>query len=448
MKKLINIILFAIFINTIQLSVSANIIDRTISKSEINKGAVSVSVRDTKNGQIIYALNDKTPKNPASTLKIITLSAAVDTLGEDFEFSTELYKNTNNELYLKLAGDPFFTSSNLNKLFQTAMSKKITEPKAIYIDDYVFNDVEWGEGWQWDDDLNPLMPKFSSYNIDKNILDIIITPTQNGAPAEIHTGKFYPVTFMNLVTTGDRNQLEIARNNSISPNIINLSGIVKKQIVKQIPINYPKRYFILRCEEAIKSSKMYYYGKFDQKKTPNKNIYLVDKITHPINMAIEDVLKRSNNLTAESIYKAAGAKFVKNTGSQENSEKMLNSYFDKTAINYDNIRVVDGSGVSKNNLLTSDFMSLFLVKNYANKTIVNSLPTAGEGTLSNRMLYFKDNIKAKTGTLADVSAIAGYITTRSGKVLAFDIMINDPKTKSADKKTLEEYILRDLYTNF
>ena len=64
------------------------------------------------------------------------------------------------------------------------------------------------------------------------------------------------------------------------------------------------------------------------------------------------------------------------------------------------------------------------------------------------MLYFKDNLRAKTGTLADVSAIAGYITSRSGKTYAFDIMINDPKSKITDKKSLEEYILRDIYTSY
>ena len=64
------------------------------------------------------------------------------------------------------------------------------------------------------------------------------------------------------------------------------------------------------------------------------------------------------------------------------------------------------------------------------------------------MLYFKDNLRAKTGTLSDVSAIAGYITSRNGKTYAFDIMINDQKSKASDKKSLEEYILRDIYTEF
>ena len=101
--------------------------------------------------------------------------------------------------------------------------------------------------------------------------------------------------------------------------------------------------------------------------------------------------------------------------------------------------------------MTAEFMTDFLV-NISQKPYFlifeEQLPTAGEGTLQNRMLYFKNNIHAKTGTLSDVSAITGYISSRSGKKYAFDIMINDPKTKNCDKKTLEEYILRALYSNY
>ncbi len=424
----------------------ANPIDKTISKSGINKGAISVSVKDAKTGKLIYGLNDKKPSVPASTLKLITLSAALDTLGDDYEFSTKLYKSTNNDLYIKLGADPFLTSSELNKLFEQAKTKKITEPKKIYIDDYIFDSTEWGEGWQWDDDLNNLMPKFSSYNIDKNLLNIVISPTTQGAPANIYTTKFYPTTFMNLVTTGSVNNIKITRNNNISPDIVTLEGTVTKQFTEQIPINHLKRYFILRCEDAIRNSKIEYYERFAQKKLPASNIYLVSEIKHPIQSAVTEILKNSNNMVAESVFKAAGAKFANNTGSFENSQKMLNSYFDKIGLDYKDIRIVDGSGVSKNNIITADFMTEFLLK--TDDKYRKLLATPGEGTLKSRMLYFKDNLYAKTGTHCSESALAGFITSRRGKTYVFDIMINDPKSKASEKKSLEEYILREVYANY
>lgn len=449
MKKLFNILIALLLITTTQAKSYSAAIDKTIAQSEINKGAVSVSVKDTETGKVIYKLNDTQPTMPASTLKLITLGASLDTLGDDYEFSTKLYKTTNNDLYLKLGADPFLTSAGLNSLMEkTVKNKKIISPKTIYIDDYIFDKTEWGEGWQWDDDLNPLMPKFSSYNIDKNLLSIIISPTTLGSPAQIYTTKFYPITFMNLVTTGKENDIELNRNNSIAPNILNVAGTINKQITEEIPINNPKRYFILRLEDAIKSAKMDYYGGFPQKKTPSTNVYLVAEVKHPISQAVKAILMDSNNFVAETVFKLAGAKFVNNTGSLKHSQEMLDAYFKKVGIDPKDIKIVDGSGVSKNNIITTDFMTDYLVKQSKNEVLKNSMPTAGEGTLKNRMLYFKDNIKAKTGTLSDVSGIAGYITSRSGKTYAFDIMINDPKTKSNDKKSLEEYIIRDIYTSY
>ena len=69
----------------------------------------------------------------------------------------------------------------------------------------------------------------------------------------------------------------------------------------------------------------------------------------------------------------------------------------------------------------------------------------GVGTLSNRMLYFKDKLFAKTGTLQNVSAIAGYLTAESGKTYAFCIIINDAKSTGFEKKAFEEYVLRTAY---
>ena len=127
MKKFLSIVLGL----TLSIQIAfANSIDRTIFQSGINKSAVSVSVKDTSTGKTVYKLNSKQPQMPASTLKLITLNAALDTLGTDYEFSTKLYKNNNNELFLKLGADPFLSSSDLNKIFEI----NVIEPKAILAD--------------------------------------------------------------------------------------------------------------------------------------------------------------------------------------------------------------------------------------------------------------------------------------------------------------------------
>ena len=453
MKKILSVLLLLLFLTvSAQAKPAKGGISSVVKSSGVNQSRLYVSIKDAESGKIVYSKNDSKHVNPASVHKLLTVIPIVETLGEDYEFTTELYSRADDSFILKLGADPFLRSKSLRALIASAKKKNVISPKAIYIDDYIFDKNEWGEGWQWDDDLNPLMPKFSSYNIDGNLLGIVITPTSTGAPANITTNIFYPTTFINLVTTSkEKNKISFSRNNHISPDILTVEGTVSEQAVEVIPVNNPKRYFILRLEQAIRDEKFDYYGNFAQKKLPQQNIYLIDEIKTPIKHAIVPILKDSNNFVAETVFKAAGAKFVNNTGSLNNSLKMFNEYCKKEGLNNENIKIVDGSGVSKNNFITAGFMTEFLVNQSEkpNFEIVKTLlPTAGEGTLKNRMLYFKDNLRAKTGTLSDISAIAGYITSRNGKTYAFDIMISDPKAKNSDKKILEEYILRAIYTNY
>lgn len=453
MKKFLCILGLMVFVNLFMTVHAVDNINKAIANSKVKKDTISISVKDIETGKAVYELNQNRLISPASTQKIVTLAAAIDTLGPTYNFETSLYKNTNNELFLKLGADPYLREKDLTSLMNQAKAKKILEPKNIYIDDYIVDGVEWGEGWQWDDDLNSLMPKFGSYNLDGNLLYIFVAPTNNGAPANVYSKFFYPVTFMNLAVTDESkaNNITFERNNSISPDVLTVKGSVSKIQYYTVPVPNLKRYFRLRLEDAIKDAKIEYYGKISQKKLPSDNVYLVASIKHPIKIAVGDILKNSNNMAAESVFKIAGGKYVKNTGSTAAAVKMFEAFCKKIGVNSDEIKIVDGSGVSKNNLMSADFMTNYLValSQITGFDLYKSiLPTAGEGTLANRMLYFKDNLRAKTGTLADISAITGYLTSKSGKTYAFDIMINDAKTSPADKKMLEEYILRAVYNYY
>ncbi len=449
MQKLVSLIIaFAFSITT----VCAESLNKTISGLGINKSAVSVSVKSMKDGNVVYSLNDRVPRLPASTLKLITASASYNQLGEDYKYVTSLYKSTNNDLYLKLSGDPMLTTSDLETLLDTANEKGIV-PKGFYIDDTAFDTVEWGDGWQWDDELNPLMQKFSIYNINNNLAKIEVVPQVKGAAAKINIKPFYPFTFINMITTNVKgvDKVKISKDDTIAPNMLKAEGTVARLTTVSLPVFSPKMNFKLRLEDAIRARKFQYYEKFEPAVLPSENIYLVDKVEHELSEMLPKVIKSSSNFYAETIFKTAGAQYTASNGSIENSLEMLNTYIQDMGLNAEDIKIVDGSGVSKNNIMTSKFMTEFLYLKGEDDDFENfkSLLTApGEGTLKDRMLYFKENLRAKTGTLSEASAIAGYITTKRGNSFAFDIMINDAKTSSADKKNIEEQILRNIYLNY
>ena len=419
-------------------NINANF-ESVIQESGVEKNVIAVSIRDLNSGKVVYQLNEKILMHPASVQKLLTLPAAIDVLGEEYEFETKLFSRTDNEYILELGADPYLSESDLRKL-----SKNLpNDTKKVYIDDSIIERKSWGEGWQWDDDMNILMPKFNAYNLDKNLLKITVLPTQKDELAMIVNQSKYPLVFFNNIKTGINNDIRMVRDTAISANTLLLEGSVNKPTVKTLPVNNLKRYFEIKFLNILADRNIYMkHNLLDTKVLESDKE--VAKISHPVSVAIDAVLKNSNNLVSETLAKLAGAKITDSTGTDVSGIKVFNNYCEKLGIDSSKIRLADASGVSKNNLINADFVSEYLVKNKDNK-VLESLPSPGEGTLTHRMLPIKDNLKAKTGSLSDISSIAGYLTTKKGRKYAFCIITNDPTTSSSDKKVLEDFLIREAY---
>lgn len=440
MKKILTILMmFALTLGVNAKNTVKRDFSSVINESGIEKNAISVSIRDLNSGKPVYELNEKMLMHPASVQKVLTLVPAVEVLGEDYDFTTAIYKRSANSYVIKLGADPYLTSNDL----KTLVNNVNLETKRIYIDDSILEKKDWGEGWQWDDDMNVLMPRFNSYNLDKNLIKITVMPTSNGQTATIINPSKYPIVFFNHVLTGKENGVKISRDNSVSANTLVLEGTVNKPTTIYVPTNNLKRYFNIKMTNALGDKKVYLKENFVVDKVTNSDKEL-DKVTHPISNAIDDILKDSNNMVAETVAKLAGAKAYNDRGTDINGIKVFNAYCQKIGIDNSKIRLTDASGVSKNNLVTTDFISEYLVKNKDSK-VLEHLPTPGQGTLTHRMLPIKENLRAKTGTLSDTSSIAGFLSTKNGNKYAFAIIVNDTTSTIPDMKTLEDYLIREAY---
>ena len=440
MKKLLTILMmFALTLGVNAKNTVKRDFSSVINESGIEKNAISVSIRDLNSGKPVYELNEKMLMHPASVQKVLTLVPAVEVLGEDYDFTTAIYKRSANSYVIKLGADPYLTSNDL----KTLVNNVNLETKRIYIDDSILEKKDWGEGWQWDDDMNVLMPRFNSYNLDKNLIKITVMPTSNGQTATIINPSKYPIVFFNHVLTGKENGVKISRDNSVSANTLVLEGTVNKPTTIYVPTNNLKRYFNIKMTNALGDKKVYLKENFVVDKVTGSDKEL-DKVTHPISNAIDDILKNSNNMVAETVAKLAGAKAYNDRGTDINGIKVFNAYCQKIGIDNSKIRLTDASGVSKNNLVTTDFISEYLVKNKDSK-VLEHLPTPGQGTLTHRMLPIKENLRAKTGTLSDTSSIAGFLSTKNGNKYAFAIIVNDTTSTIPDMKTLEDYLIREAY---
>ena len=110
-------------------------------------------------------------------------------------------------------------------------------------------------------------------------------------------------------------------------------------------------------------------------------------------------------------------------------------------------RWVDGSGLSRYNLFTPGDLVFILNKmknEFSMERIKNIFPTGGRGTLSSYYITDSNYIYAKTGTLSDVVALSGYLTTKKGKQLIFSVLVNNHQTTGTEVRRAVEKFLQEV----
>ena len=145
---------------------------------------------------------------------------------------------------------------------------------------------------------------------------------------------------------------------------------------------------------------------------------------------VKIINKNSQNFFAEQVLKTIGLE-KENFGSIENGITVCNSVFQEMGINPENMIMVDGSGLSRLNLVTPKQIVSLLNFMYQNKYYLpfyNSLPIAGiDGSLANRMKNTKaeNNVRAKTGYIGSARSLSGYVNTADNEPIAFSIIVNN-----------------------
>lgn len=424
---------------------AADSIDSVIKKSPINEtSTISVSVKNAKTGKVLYEYNQNKLMNPASALKVFTLKPAYELLGSDYTFKTQLYKDEENNVYIKLAGDPSLTTGALTELIK----KNKGAIKDVIIDPYATDYLEWGIGWMWDDDTNPYLPKFSQYTINENKITLEITPGVDGKQPQVRNRSNYQTVLINMLSNGDKNDIRLMRQPWRSGDITVIQGSVKTLTNVVLPVDSTEKYFLTCLKDAGMSARMKPMGTV--KIAPvAQNAKLIGEISsRPLGEMIGDTLKSSNNLYTELIFKAAGGQYTKSPGTTGGAIKMFKKYY--SGIKAQEPAIFDASGASRNDLVSTDWMSESLNKFYKEENFTEFkvlLAKPIEGTLSDRLLNVSQHLRAKTGSISGVSSITGYITAKSGITYSFAIITQNFTQPSSEIKALEDKIINAIYSN-
>jgi D-alanyl-D-alanine carboxypeptidase/D-alanyl-D-alanine-endopeptidase (penicillin-binding protein 4) len=424
--------------------------------ADLQHASYGFCVIDTKTGKTIKEHNSHLALIPASTLKIVTTGAALGILKKDFTYKTNfsiIYNGdsiqTSDVLGLKVygVGDPSFNSAyfyNNDSLFFTGLIKKIKlagikKINAIRVDNSYFNN-SIPDSWIWGDIGNYFgaIPNGLSYKDNK--FSIFYTSAQSNTLAKIESIK--PAYFSekiklqsDILSFGTEDEAYVYGN----PNDYNrkVSGKIPTnktnyEIEAQMP--EPEVYFNYELTTVLKKNNLFIAKEniniLEDKTLKSKWIY-----THT-SPKLEKIIfytnTKSNNHYAESLLKTVGAIKTGKQGTTENGIETVEKYWESRGINISGLHMVDGSGLSRANTLTTKIQAEILTLIYNDSlmydTFNNSLPIAGKnGSMTSlcKGTFAENNLRAKTGYINRARGYCGYVKTKSGKNLAFSILFNN-----------------------
>jgi len=156
---------------------------------------------------------------------------------------------------------------------------------------------------------------------------------------------------------------------------------------------------------------------------------LAARISPPVAEDIAVIDKTSQNLHSELLLRLLG-KVYGTDGSFEEGTRVVRQFLVDAGVDDNEFFLYDGSGLSKMDKITPRAFTRLL--GYASHQPWGAewretLPVAGvDGTLDNRFKNspLKGKMWAKTGTHSEANALSGYLTTATGRVVAFSILVN------------------------
>ncbi|MGB3259707.1 D-alanyl-D-alanine carboxypeptidase/D-alanyl-D-alanine endopeptidase [Paenisporosarcina sp.] len=437
-----------------QLGISIN---KILQDERLDGATTGVSIRKATSGELIYDHFGETRLHPASNMKLLTGAAALETLGENYRFSTEVLTDGTvkdgillGDLYLKGKGDPTLLKEDFDVFAQNLVAQGIKKINGNLLgDDTWYDNVRLSQDITWTDESYYYAAQVSaltaSPNADYDAGTVIVEARPNSIAGEPATIKVSPATdVVNIInrskTVGadQTKKLTIERqhgsNNIIIEGTVPVGGTVTRE---WIAIWEPSYYALDLFKKSLEEKGIQFVGKskITLAKAPSDAQLLAFKYSMTLKELFIPFMKLSNNGHAEVLAKEMG-KVVYGEGSWEKGIQVIEENSAQLGLDIKNIMIRDASGMSHVNLIPSNELTNLLVAVQTEpwyQTFLTSLPVAGAsdrfvgGTLRNRMKVAPTagNVKAKTGTLTAVSALSGYAETKDGELLTFSIMINN-----------------------
>ena len=423
-------------------------------------GTWGVEVRSIDRGDVLFTHNAGKLMMPASNMKILTLAAAAERLGWDYRFTTTLETSgvleagvLHGDLVVRGNGDP--SMSTRGKRGAQVLDEWAAALKAAGItgidgrivgDDQAFDDEGVGPGWSWDYLEAGYAAPIGALQYNENTADLTTAPgAAIGDPVVVQLAAGSGFSVMNRALTGEgaesgrRGAVNVVRR--IDRPEIEISGMIPlgaPATSRVVAVINPTLFFAQSLKDGLIARGIPVTGDAvdgdDVAAEPEMALprrALVTTSSPPLREIATVLMKVSQNQYAETLLKATGAS-TSGLGTTGSGRRAAAETFTAWGIPADGYVMSDGSGLSRYNYVAPSTITAILARMYADprhrEAFLSTLPVAGkDGTISTRMRKTRaeGNAVAKTGSIANVRSLSGYVRTRNGELLAFAIIAND-----------------------
>lgn len=453
-------------------------LETVLADTALDHAHWGVLVRSLASGETLFTHNADKLFVPASNMKLITGAAVLEALGPDYRYRTEVGATgpvqagvLHGSLVVRGTGDPTLSArfgDDPRLVFRawadSLRARGITRVAGGIVGvDSAFADGPVGAGWAWDDLHSYYAAEFGALQFNEGAVEVQLFPSATvGEPGIVALNpptQYVPVVNRTVTTApGTETRLRVSRD-PVGPGITVTGQIAADTLLAEraVAVRDPTAFYLATLRETLREAGVVVEGAAldaDQLPAEDLSVWRATPLfvhrSPPLREILPAMLQPSQNWIAETLLRTLGRE-LRGEGTADAGEAVVDSLFTLWSLPVDELRVADGSGLSRYNLISPELLAALLAHMTRSpnwELWYSSLPTAGQtGTLARRLgsTPLAGNVHAKTGTLSGVRSLSGYLTTAAGERLIFSVLVNNHLRSASAVDRVVDAALLEVY---
>ncbi len=444
------------------------ILSSRLAQPDLKGTHISVLI-ETFDGDVLYEREPDVPMIPASNMKLVTSACSLTTLGQDYQFVTDVGADADlvdgvlhGNLYVRGSGDPSLVTEELWTMCDAIRARGIARVEGDIVLDATRFDTVLTATPAADDGDRAYDARTSALSLNFNTVAVHVYPgEENGDDAVVtlspETGF---IELGNHAGTGSSRRgstIEVRRSFQEGRNVVTVTGKVPEGAPGRTyyrNLDDPLGCFGAATRDLLSRAGVDVTGRSRAGRYPDDAWLVHRHMSKPLSLIVRDLGKYSNNFAAEQLLKAMSADRYGAPGTTAGGTAILSEYLESLGIDRGAFRIVDGSGLSREDRLTTRTLIRVLRASLdrfeTSYEFAASLSVSGtDGTLNDRMGFpgLLGSVRAKTGLLEGVTAISGILRTVAGDKVLFSIITNGSTCEAWHLHDVEHEILAHVARN-